>query len=211
MGASQVLLPDPAGDGVLLLTGPPEETVDDGPLPPWRWDGEAWTAVEPSGPAPSARSFFAATYDPAREVVVLFGGDTAAGASDETWEWDGGAWRGVRRARARRALMSAALAYDPASGDQSCCTAATSTRASLHGETWAWDGLQWGMIAGRGPGADPVAGRDGRRSASVTRWSSTADTRWSTRTLPAALGDTWVWADGRWTAAAERRPARARS
>ena len=65
MGASQVLVPDPAGDGVLLLTGPPEETVDDGPLVLWRWDGEAWTAVESSGTAPSARSYFAATYDPA--------------------------------------------------------------------------------------------------------------------------------------------------
>ena len=68
MGASQALLPAPGDDGVLLVTGPPEGLRDTGPLHLWRWDGATWTEVEASGPAPQARSFFAAAHDPVRDV-----------------------------------------------------------------------------------------------------------------------------------------------
>ncbi len=42
LGASHELLPDPSGDGVLLLTGPPEGGVADKSMELWRWDGTAW-------------------------------------------------------------------------------------------------------------------------------------------------------------------------
>ena len=93
IGASHVLLPAPGADGVLLVTGPPEGVPDAGPMPLWRWDGAAWSEVEAPGPAPTARSFFAAAHDPVRDVVVVYGGEDADGVSDETWEWDGTAWR----------------------------------------------------------------------------------------------------------------------
>ena len=41
---------------------------------------------------PSARSAHAMSYDVARDVTVLFGGD---GAPADTWEWDGTTW--IRR------------------------------------------------------------------------------------------------------------------
>ena len=62
-------------------------------MPLWRWDGAAWSEVEAPGPAPTARSFFAAAHDPVRDVVVVYGGEDADGVSDETWEWDGTVWR----------------------------------------------------------------------------------------------------------------------
>ena len=192
MGASQVLLPDPTGAGVLLLTGPPEGAADDGPLLPWRWDGEAWTQL-PSDMAPGARSFFAATYDPARKVVVLFGGDPSTG---ETWEWDGRRWRGLD-VPGPDGVMSASLAYDPATGVVTLY-GGNEQEGDVHGETWSWDGAQWGMIAGRGP--EPI------------RWPAAmvADAVGHALVLygghqvvdpdlPAALADTWVWADARWT------------
>ena len=43
-------------------------------MPLWRWDGAAWSEVEAPGPAPRARSFFAAAHDPVRDVVVVYGG-----------------------------------------------------------------------------------------------------------------------------------------
>jgi len=195
LGASHALLPDPTGEGVLLLGGPPEEAVDDGPMTLWRWDGDAWSVVEASGPAPSARSFFSATYDAARGVVVVFGGDTSAGASEETWEWDGRAWTSFAEG-APGALMSASLAFDPTSGT-SVLYGGNDDLGEPRGETWAWDGATWTRLAERGP--EPI------------RWpaASVADTPGGgvvlygghqvvDESLPPALGDTWVWGGRSW-------------
>ena len=54
----------------------------------------------PEGPSPPNRRNHAMTYDSARGVTVLFGGETVvmdgetrvAISSDETWEWDGETW-----------------------------------------------------------------------------------------------------------------------
>jgi hypothetical protein len=57
----------------------------------WLWDGAAWT--EYTGPTPTPRSHHALAYDPAREVLVLYGG-YAGGATllSDTWEWSGSTW-----------------------------------------------------------------------------------------------------------------------
>ena len=81
-----------------------------------------------------------------------------------------------------------------------CCTAATSTTGACTARPGRGTARQWGLVAGRGPEPDPVAGGDGRATRRAGRWSPTAGTRWSTRTCRPVLGDTWVWADGRWTA-----------
>jgi hypothetical protein len=52
----------------------------------WEWDGQAWTQVADTGPAP--RSGYAMTYDSRRQRVVLFGG-LAGTALNDTWEWKG--------------------------------------------------------------------------------------------------------------------------
>ncbi len=59
----------------------------------WILADEAWTQLE--GDAPSARGMPALGYDQERDVMVLYGGFEASGASlADTWEWDG-AWRCV--------------------------------------------------------------------------------------------------------------------
>jgi hypothetical protein len=57
----------------------------------WLWDGLSRT--EHTGPGPTPRSHHALAYDPAREVLVLYGG-YAGGTTllDDTWEWSGASW-----------------------------------------------------------------------------------------------------------------------
>ena len=82
----------------------------------------------------------------------------------------------------------------------------------MHGETWAWDGRQLGMLAEPRPGADPLAGRDACRIPRAARVVLYGGHQVVDESLPPALGDTWVWADGRsWTDRAGRRRARSRS
>ncbi|TMF06213.1 MAG: hypothetical protein E6I42_02875 [Chloroflexi bacterium] len=58
----------------------------------WAWDGTTWTRLAPAQ-SPSPRTGAAATFDPVRHVVLLFGGSTG---SDETWTWNGQGWRRPR-------------------------------------------------------------------------------------------------------------------
>jgi len=194
IGASHVLLPAPGADGVLLLTGPPEGVRDTGPMPLWQWDGDAWTEVEVSGPAPDARSFFAAAHDPVRDVVVVFGGESADGLSDETWEWDGRAWRRFEGS-APGARAAPSLTWDPA-GARVVLHGGNGPESGPGADTWAWDGDAWTELADTGPAparwpAAMASGVEGQLL--VYGGHQVAD-----EALPPALGDTWVFADGAW-------------
>lgn len=52
----------------------------------WAWDGKVWAMVSASV-SPGARSDAAMAYDPTRKSLILFGGNTNNGTSNETWEW----------------------------------------------------------------------------------------------------------------------------
>jgi hypothetical protein len=150
IGASHVLLPAPGADGVLLVTGPPEGVPDAGPMPLWRWDGAAWSEVEAPGPAPTARSFFAAAHDPVRDVVVVYGGEDADGVSDETWEWDGTVWR-LSAGSAPGARAAASLAWDPGSNTVVLFSGngADAEPGVTRDDAWAWDGCPLGDLCAR--------------------------------------------------------------
>ena len=149
LGAWHVLVTDPQG-GVLLVNGYPEGATDPGPLELWRWDGEQWAAVEMDGQNPSGRNFAAVAMDTDRDVLVLHGGLTPQGASDETWTWDGEAWSlAADGSDGPGPRSSSSMAYDAATG-----------RALLYGgddgtdqynDTWAWDGDGWERVADDGP------------------------------------------------------------
>jgi hypothetical protein len=56
----------------------------------WEWDGDDWTQIADTGPAP--RAGHAMTYDSKRGRVLLFGGNNNGGAFADTWTWDGTDW-----------------------------------------------------------------------------------------------------------------------
>ncbi len=193
IGAWHELVAEVDGD-VVLVNGYPEDGTDPGPVELWRWDGERWTALEPAGDRPSARNFAGVTWDSARGEVVLYGGLTPDGASDETWTWDGDAWS-LATGSGPGPRSSPSLAYDTASrrvllygGDDG---------ASQFDDTWAWDGDGWARVATDGPTPmrwpaffehDPASG-----SPVLYGGHQVVD-----EDGPAAVGDAWVWAGDRW-------------
>jgi hypothetical protein len=69
----------------------------------WTWDGNRWTVQHPAH-SPSQRQFPTMTYDPVRQQVVLFGGETGTFplprvgfgmGLNEIWTWDGVDWTQV--------------------------------------------------------------------------------------------------------------------
>lgn len=58
------------------------------PTSTWLWDGTTWQAF--AIPGPTGRSSTAMAYDTARGSLVLFGGYTSVGVSDELWELTAG-------------------------------------------------------------------------------------------------------------------------
>jgi hypothetical protein len=116
----------------------------------WEWDGEEWVQVADTGRSPRVPML---TYDPARNVAVLFGGAEAGGdlfdtwekASDKTWRADGPVLVSCVQAAPSQAhvpLPPKELA-EPLSRTVTC-------RAASY--TMLWDGDAWTQIEDEGPG-----------------------------------------------------------
>jgi hypothetical protein len=57
----------------------------------WLWNGSNWNLASSSGPA--SRFYSVMAWDPIRQRVVLFGGNSSSGGIlSDTWEWDGTTW-----------------------------------------------------------------------------------------------------------------------
>lgn len=182
------------GGGVVLVNGYPEGGADPGPVELWTWDGEQWTALEPDGERPSGRNFASVTWDDARGEVVLYGGLTPAGPSDETWTWDGTAWS-LATGPGPGPRSSPSLAYDAAS--ERVLLYGGDDGATQHNDTWAWDGAAWEQVATGGPTPmrwpafleqDPASG-----SPVMYGGHQVAD-----EDGPPAIADTWVWSGDGW-------------
>lgn len=82
----------------------------------WAWNGAAWTLLTPAT-SPPARRFAPMVFDPARDALVVFGGDGTGNIFlSDTWTWNGTNWDqlAVSGPSARR---DAAMAYDEARGE----------------------------------------------------------------------------------------------
>jgi hypothetical protein len=194
LGASHALLPMPGGDGLVLLTGPPEGAPSVDPLGVWQWDGTAWQ--EHAGSGPVARNYFSAAYDEGRDVVVLYGGDAGADEATTVWEWDGAGWSASPPAGLGPRL-AAAMAYD-ASAEEVVLYGGDSA-GTVKGDTWTWDGSRWARAAVRGPEPArwPAAFAGTSEGVLLVAGHQVGD-----EDFGPAVDDTWVW-DGRWRAVPE--------
>ncbi|GAA2131600.1 kelch repeat-containing protein [Nocardioides bigeumensis] len=189
LGAWHDLVTTP--DGLLLVNGYPEDATDARPLELWRRTDEGWEPVDaPDGP--TGRNFVAVAVDPTTGDVVLHGGLTVDGVSDETWVYDG-AWTRVE-GPGPGPRASATMAHDETSGRT--LLYGGDDGSEQHGDTWAFDGATWQRLAEDGP--DPV------------RWPAAMETdpdggvvlygghQVVDEDAPLALGDTWRWDGGGW-------------
>jgi len=116
----------------------------------WQWDGNNWELLSPmTNPPPRRNSNMA--YDPARGVLVMFGGrgQDAANASvylNDTWEWDGKNWTERQPAIRPPGRDSANLYYD--SQRQKIVLYAGYYQDNVGqniflDDLWEWDGQNW--------------------------------------------------------------------
>ena len=189
LGASQVLLPMPGGEGLVLLTGPPEGAPSDDGLGVWQWDGTAWH--EHTGSGPVTRNYFSAAYDEGRDVVVLYGGDTDSDEATTVWEWDGEGWTPSQPAGPGPRL-AAPMTYDATA--RAVVLYGGDSDGEVKGDTWTWDGSRWARVAPRGPEPArwPAAFAGADSGVVLVGGHQVVD-----EDLPLAVGDTWVWG-GRW-------------
>ena len=84
----------------------------------WRFDGATWTQMTANGAvgSPPARDQAAICWDFGRNVLVVFGGNSAGGVLGDTWEWDPmtNTWSQIMGA-GPPARRFTAMAWDPTS------------------------------------------------------------------------------------------------
>jgi len=153
-------------------------------MPPARW-----VRLDSS---PPARSNARMAWDAARGQVVLFGGATGAGETDETWVWTGRSWERRTPLGAPSPRNSNAMAYDAIRREVVLFGGWNSRLSQVYGDTWVWDGSNWiQRFPARSP--DPRAGHGlaydaGRRE--IVLFGG-----WGNRGL---FNDTWVWDGVTW-------------
>jgi hypothetical protein len=154
----------------------------------WTWKAGCWTQSTSTGPSP--RMGMAMAYDPARKIVIAFGGrtDTAKQIfSPETWAWNGVSWSLL--SSGGPALELGWEAFDPSSGR-------VLLYSSINGvpSTLTWDGVKWNALSGQSPPA--------RQAASMASDPVTGEPilfGGLSLNPPAYLNDTWAWNGLSWT------------
>ena len=194
-----------------------------------------WTQLQPPG-GPSPRSRAVAVYDTALGGVVLYGGATNAGYSQETWLWNGQTWSLLGTTGPQQGNPRMTMAYD----------SARSVIVLLAGGpvTYEWDGTTWQTFVNSG-GTNPTGGSvgtvydithaallafDGTKTwtyaPATHNWSVAASTGPGPRTgaglafdgargrlvlfggqAANPMGDTWEWNGAAWTQVATTGPA----
>ncbi|MCA8975849.1 MAG: hypothetical protein KDC98_14095 [Planctomycetes bacterium] len=115
----------------------------------YEWDGSNWNQRSPAT-APLHRAFAGMTFDPVRNVTVLFGGasnyfmpgHTILG---DTWEWNGTNWTQRSTPTAPPARLAPGFAYMPGQ-NQAILFGGRSTSGSGLRDTWAWNGNSWTQL-----------------------------------------------------------------
>jgi phospholipase C len=165
-------------------------------------DSPTWTQAFPAT-GPSARFNASSTYDPATRRVLLFGGQTGAGALGDTWAWDGAMWIRHRPPAGPPARGAGAMAYDAATG-QLVLFGGQGSGGGVLADTWTWNGATWTKLT---PATSPTA----RKGASLAFDQATGQlVLFGGGNGSVALRDTWTWNGATWTkvAPAASPPAR---
>ena len=99
-------------------------------------------------------------FDSQRQVVVLFGGLSSAGLSNDTWEYDGIDWVQRSPAVAPSPRYNAAMTFDSDTGVTVLVGGITDSAGTQYSdEVWEWDGVAWTQIVNTpGLGPPPIAG-----------------------------------------------------
>jgi hypothetical protein len=158
----------------------------------WSFDGQHWTALEPSGEKASGAQF---AWDAKRNRVVSFGGYNGRSLGDLR-VLEGTTWRALGQHPELRAAEPG-FVYD-ASRDRFVAFGGSSGPGNALGETWELDGTQWSKVSVPGPAPRQahVMAFDAQRGRTVVFGGMGAAPPGQ---RPAMLGDTWEYDGAAWT------------
>jgi hypothetical protein len=182
---------------IILFAGQGAGDGGDGLSDTWEWDGEHWTYLALTGPAP--RYSHSMVFDAARNQTILFGGASGANLLNDTWEWNGEEWvqlEDTGPAPRREHAMS----FDAARGR--VVLFGGTNGSETFGDTWEWDGSAWRQTSSFGPppaSAAALAGPENR----VLLFGGIP----STEDGAAPFGETWEWDGRHWTIRQDIGPA----
>jgi hypothetical protein len=103
---------------------------------------------------PGGVAYPALTYDPVRQVTVLFGGNRTPANMAETWTYDGAAWTLVS-STGPGARNAAAMCFDAARGVAVLFGGLNSP--TRFNDRWEWNGASWTQRSAGGGAGDPPA------------------------------------------------------
>ncbi len=184
-----------AAEGYAVLYG--SDLVDDALFPEtWTFSGGAWTNVTASAGGPSGRfaSGSVAAEGGASPGVVLFGGKQLDGASlNDTWVFQKGTWTNVSPEDSPAARGFPGFVWDPSLGVD---VLFGGIGTAFFDDTYTWNGTAWARAPA--PTLPPA------RYAPSLAYDAASGTDvlfgGYAGVGSAALGDTWLFADGIWSA-----------
>ena len=140
----------------------------------WEWNGTTATPISyglnsPAAPtnAPEGRVGARMVFDRARGQLLLFGGMTDEGASNDLWTWNGTVWNRLASEGPQGRWLHG-LVYDEAR--ERVVVMSGTDRSLAFGDIWEWDGVKWTRVLGT---AAPIVGP---MSASVVYFPDTRTT-----------------------------------
>jgi hypothetical protein len=120
----------------------------------FEFDGHAWQERS-SQLQPPSRTRYSLTFDPYRNVTVLFGGSRSTsghGSLNDTWEWNGSSWTPRITANAPSPRIEHAAVFDMAWGHIVMFGGYDAgLRNPTYGDTWIYDGADWTQVQTYGP------------------------------------------------------------
>ena len=104
----------------------------------WTWGGTDWKQITNSANTPPGRFQHMSAYS-ATGKVVIFSGQTSAGASDDTWLWNGTNWIQIEGGQTPQARAGAAMTYNTNTGKVFMFGGFSSQ--GVYNSTWTWDNI----------------------------------------------------------------------
>jgi hypothetical protein len=162
----------------------------------WEWDGSAWSQIVAPNPGPPAVSGVTPVYDPVRDRVVLFGGQSGGAYSSATYLWDGSQWSNASPATVPAARSRYAAAWVQTGPSTGYIWLATGENAGIPmtSTVW-WSGSNWSSFP-----SVPTA-RTQSAMAMSTRTAAGAVLFGGRDASATSLCDTWEYlsSGGSWT------------
>ncbi len=109
----------------------------------WEYDASSNTWTNKTGPtAPPTRLMYSMAFDSARNVTVIFGGNTGAAIINDLWEYNGTDWVNISTVHSPLPRFNAGMTYDSVR-KRVVLAGGQDENASTLTDTWEYDGSDW--------------------------------------------------------------------